>query len=71
VQRTPFFEQAVCPLFLVGSRQFPMAMTATAELGLGADPNIRSEWGATPLDSARQHGREAVGELLEPLTGSA
>ena len=35
-------------------------------LGLGADPGIRSEWGATPLDSARQHGREAVAELLEP-----
>ena len=40
-------------------------------LGLGADPNIRSEWGATPLDSARQHGREAVAELLEPLTATA
>lgn len=39
-------------------------------LGLGADPNIRSEWGATPLESARQHGREAVAELLEPLTGN-
>jgi ankyrin repeat protein len=39
-------------------------------LGLGADPNIRSEWGATPLDSAREHGQEAVAELLEPLTGS-
>ena len=40
-------------------------------LGLGADPNIRSEWGATPLDSARQHGQEAVAELLEPLTATA
>src|SRR5580704_16075369 len=27
-------------------------------LGLGADPNIRSEWGATPLETARQHGQE-------------
>jgi hypothetical protein len=35
-------------------------------LGLGADPGVRSEWGGTPLDSARQHGREAVAELLEP-----
>ena len=35
-------------------------------LGLGADPGIRSEWGATPLDSARQHGQEAVAELLGP-----
>ena len=40
-------------------------------LGLGADPNIASEWGATPLDSARQHGQEAVAELLEPLTATA
>jgi Ankyrin repeats (many copies) len=38
-------------------------------LGLGANPNIRSEWGATPLQSARQHGRQAVAELLGPLTG--
>jgi Ankyrin repeats (many copies) len=38
-------------------------------LGLGADPNIRSEWGATPLASARQHGQAAVAELLAPLTG--
>ena len=37
-----------------------------AAVGLGADPNIRSEWGATPLESARQHGREAVAELLAP-----
>ena len=35
-------------------------------LRLGADPSIRSEWGATPLESARQHGREEVAELLEP-----
>jgi hypothetical protein len=33
-------------------------------LELGADPNIKSEWGATPLESARQHGQEAVAELL-------
>jgi hypothetical protein len=34
-------------------------------LRLGADPSIRSEWGATPLESARHHGRDAVAELLE------
>jgi hypothetical protein len=33
-------------------------------LRLGADPSIRSEWGATPLESARQHGHEAVAKLL-------
>ena len=38
-------------------------------LGLGADPNVRSEWGATPLDSARQYGQETVAELLEPFNG--
>ena len=38
-------------------------------LRLGADPNISSEWGATPLESARQHGQDAVAELLEPLAG--
>jgi ankyrin repeat protein len=35
-------------------------------LRLGADPTIRSEWGATPLESARRHGQDAVAELLEP-----
>jgi Ankyrin repeats (many copies) len=40
-------------------------------LGLGADPNIRSEWGATPLDSARNHRQQAVAELLQPLTATA
>ncbi|HTZ94569.1 MAG TPA: ankyrin repeat domain-containing protein [Streptosporangiaceae bacterium] len=39
-------------------------------LRLGADPNVSSEWGATPLESARQHGQDAVAELLEPLTGT-
>jgi hypothetical protein len=38
-------------------------------LRLGADPNISSEWGATPLESARRHGRDAVAKLLEPLAG--
>src|SRR6202020_3310720 len=52
------------------------AQTGDAEmarllLGLGADPNVRSEWGATPLDSARQHGGGAVAGLLEPLTATA
>ena len=37
-------------------------------LRLGADPNIRSAWGATPLDRARRHGQSAVAELLAPLT---
>jgi hypothetical protein len=37
-------------------------------LRLGADPNIRSAWDATPLDSARRHGSLAVADLLEPLT---
>src|ERR1700722_14324610 len=40
-------------------------------LALGADPNISSEWGATPLESARQHGQEVIAELLAPLTGPA
>jgi hypothetical protein len=35
-------------------------------LRLGADPNVRSEWGTTPLESARQHGQETVAELLAP-----
>jgi hypothetical protein len=39
-------------------------------LGLGADPTIRSAWNATPLDSARRHGRPGMAELLEPLTGA-
>jgi hypothetical protein len=38
-------------------------------LRLGADPNIRSEWGATPLESARQHGRGAIAELLARASG--
>jgi hypothetical protein len=38
-------------------------------LGLGADPDLRSEWGVTPLESARQHGRKAVAELMAPPTG--
>jgi hypothetical protein len=37
-------------------------------LRLGADPNITSEWGATPLLTARRDGSVAVAELLEPLT---
>jgi ankyrin repeat protein len=37
-------------------------------LSLGADPNIRSEFGGTPLKAARQNGHDAVVELLEPLT---
>jgi Ankyrin repeat len=40
-------------------------------LGLGADPDIRSEWGATPLESAREHGRAAVAELLARRTRPA
>jgi hypothetical protein len=40
-------------------------------LGLGADPEIRSEWGATPLESAREHGQEAVAELLASATRPA
>jgi ankyrin repeat protein len=40
-------------------------------LRLGADPGIASEWGATPLESARQHGQQAVAELLAPPTGPA
>ncbi len=39
-------------------------------LRLGADPDIRSAWDATPLDSARRHGRQAMAVLLEPLTGA-
>lgn len=38
-------------------------------LRLGADPNIRSEFGGTPLDAARREDRQDVAELLEPLTG--
>lgn len=34
-------------------------------LRLGADQNITSQWGATPLESARRHGQHAVAELLE------
>jgi ankyrin repeat protein len=34
-------------------------------LSLGADPGIRSAWGATPLEAARSHGHPAVAELLE------
>jgi hypothetical protein len=37
-------------------------------LRLAADPNIRSEFGGTPLDGARRHGHHVVAELLEPLT---
>ena len=33
-------------------------------LRLGADPHARSEWGATPLAVAREHGQEAVAGLL-------
>lgn len=38
-------------------------------LRLGADPSIRSEFGGTPLDTARRKDRQDVAELLEPLTG--
>jgi hypothetical protein len=38
-------------------------------LRLGADPHIRSEWGATPLESARQRGHEAVAGLLAGWPG--
>jgi ankyrin repeat protein len=34
-------------------------------LRLGADQNIASNWGATPMESARRHGQHAVAELLE------
>jgi Ankyrin repeats (many copies) len=37
-------------------------------LRLGADPNVRDAWDATPLARARQRGQLAVAELLEPLT---
>jgi hypothetical protein len=37
-------------------------------LRLGADPNITSEFGGTPLEAARRHGRLDLAELLEPLT---
>jgi hypothetical protein len=37
-------------------------------LSLGADPNIRSAWGATPLAAARRSGHQAIAELLAPLT---
>jgi hypothetical protein len=56
---------------LHGAAQTGDVEMARLLLGLGADPNIRSEWGATPLDSARRHGREAIADLLEPLTGPA
>jgi len=38
-------------------------------LRLGADPDIRSEFGGTPLEAARREGWQAVVELLEPVTG--
>ena len=41
----------------------------TLLLRLGADPDIRSEFGRTPLEAARSEGRQEVAELLEPLTG--
>jgi Ankyrin repeat len=37
-------------------------------LRLGADPDIRSEFGGTPLQAARQNGHDAVAELLGPVT---
>jgi ankyrin repeat protein len=37
-------------------------------LDLGADPNVRSASGATPLAAARRHGQQAAAELLAPLT---
>jgi ankyrin repeat protein len=63
----PHEQQWFTPLH--GAAQTGDVEMARLLLGLGADPNIRSEWGATPLDSARAHGRDAVAELLEPLTG--
>jgi hypothetical protein len=43
---------------------------ATLLLSLGADPDITSAWGVTPLEAARRHGQQAVVELLAPLTGA-
>jgi hypothetical protein len=37
-------------------------------LDLGADPNVKSAWGATPLAAARRSGQQAVAELLMPIT---
>ncbi len=37
-------------------------------LDLGADPNIRSAGGATPLAAAQRCGQRATAELLAPLT---
>jgi ankyrin repeat protein len=39
-------------------------------LSLGADPNIRSAWGATPLAAARRSGHQDMAELLAPLTSA-
>jgi Ankyrin repeats (many copies) len=49
---------------LHGAAQTGDVEMAQLLLRLGADPSIKSEWGATPLESARQHGHEAVAELL-------
>ncbi|MBN1362483.1 MAG: ankyrin repeat domain-containing protein [Sedimentisphaerales bacterium] len=34
----------------------------------GADPNAESQWGATPLDVARQQERADVAAFLAPIT---
>ncbi len=39
-------------------------------LSLGADPTVKSAWGATPLDAARRSGRQAIVELLAPLAST-
>jgi ankyrin repeat protein len=44
--------------------------TAALLLSLGADPNIRSAWGVTPLAASRSSGHEAMAELLAPLTSA-